>query len=430
MGDFSDLLDRKRPSIALIKLIEATGILLGIPKSFTKSKYKAPIPTNYDATIQHISDNFYGCVDELIRITSESIPNDIGSELYAKTLEPGFDYEGAVIDGGLSMRDLFNAVVLVLTSLQEDLYRLPTKITNVLVLVDGSRSSYVALDAATHIYNHGMISVLPLCNEREELIDEAQPTVNYLRAHLHEDLIRRCKLQYKLPEYCYQVRTIESKVRDSVIENIKEEIKATGSKILVLGLDDWNLGLDSRATLLLWAAWECPISVVLAKGRSKIRPFSVVNMPRIFQLCVKIDTDIDNLIMKFTAFMRPGDFVVVVAIVETRDAKGDHRDSRFDFGKRSQWINGPKPSRPTFSLGWNDEEVSNLQISIEKILFKAQLQGKARVERLSTTRTIAQELCLIAVEESIDLLVLKTNNQRQVIVECAQESPCSIIIIK
>ncbi len=50
-----NLANNLKPSVALIKLIEACGILLGVPKSFSKSKYKAPVPSCYDATIRLLS---------------------------------------------------------------------------------------------------------------------------------------------------------------------------------------------------------------------------------------------------------------------------------------------------------------------------------------------------------------------------------------
>ena len=85
----------KRPSLALIKLVESTGILLGIQKKYgEKSRYKAPTPTNYDETVQKLSDDFYGCMSLISSMDISTIPNDVASELYEKTVEPGFDYEG------------------------------------------------------------------------------------------------------------------------------------------------------------------------------------------------------------------------------------------------------------------------------------------------------------------------------------------------
>lgn len=157
----------RKPTVALVKLIEATGILLGIPKSFEKSRFKAPTPSNYDATLTELSQNFYNVLKFLAVLRSSGIPNDMGSALYVKCSEPGFNYEAAVCEGGLAMRELFNAVALIIDDMQNDRFRLPIRTNNVLVVIDGNRSSYTAFDAATHVFSHGKLTVVALTSNAE-----------------------------------------------------------------------------------------------------------------------------------------------------------------------------------------------------------------------------------------------------------------------
>ena len=157
--------------MCMIKLVEAVGILLGVPPSQEKSKYKAPMPSNYDATINLLDENYGGYLTEVARMRSESLGNKVANELFAKTLEPGFDYEQAVNDGGLAARDLFNAIQLVMMSLVADnaricLSRLPSATR---------RGSYrLAVPSDGHPSNP---------NESDE--EQTRPTVNLAQPSHH-----------------------------------------------------------------------------------------------------------------------------------------------------------------------------------------------------------------------------------------------------
>ena len=69
----------KRPHISLVKLIEAIGILLRLEKK-AKSIYKVPSPSTYENVIDLMSNDFYGCLDILVKMKSESINNEVSSE--------------------------------------------------------------------------------------------------------------------------------------------------------------------------------------------------------------------------------------------------------------------------------------------------------------------------------------------------------------
>ena len=80
-----------------------------------------------------------GVISELAGYSSSSIPNDIARDLYAKTLEPGFGYDEAVLfcqGCGLLLRDLFNSVFLIVQKLQDDNLRIPIRQNNVYICID------------------------------------------------------------------------------------------------------------------------------------------------------------------------------------------------------------------------------------------------------------------------------------------------------
>lgn len=160
-GDkMAELKDLKRPSLSLIKLVESIGILLNIPKSTNKSSYKAPLPSNYDATVLRLHENFNAELTYLSNLSTSDLTNEVASMFYNKTLEPGFNYEDAINSGGLLTRELFNCMMLIYIRLQSDINRLPIFEQTISVIVDGSRASYVAFDTACHIHNHGLLNII------------------------------------------------------------------------------------------------------------------------------------------------------------------------------------------------------------------------------------------------------------------------------
>ena len=82
-----ELYENKRPPDVQIKLVEAIGIIMRIPFSSSPSRYKAPLPTNYDGTVNLLMNDLSGVISELAGYSSSSIPNDIARDLYAKTLD-------------------------------------------------------------------------------------------------------------------------------------------------------------------------------------------------------------------------------------------------------------------------------------------------------------------------------------------------------
>ena len=126
----------------------------------------APMPSNYDHVVELLDENYGGYLTEIANLNSSLLSNKVANQLFAKTLEPGFNYENAVNEGGLVARDLYNAIIAIMMSLASDHSRIPIIQTNILVCINGKLSSYNAFDSATHFFKHGVITAMALtCNE-------------------------------------------------------------------------------------------------------------------------------------------------------------------------------------------------------------------------------------------------------------------------
>jgi hypothetical protein len=416
----SQILEIRRPSAALVKLIEAVGILLGTPKtSSAESLYRIPRPSNYETTIGLVASDFNGILLQLANLKTSHIPNDIAAELYLKMSEPGFDYEDSIKEGGLLMRELYDAVMLVLYELQFDPYRIPVRDINVLVVVSGNRSSYAAFDAAVHVFSHGVCTVATLTVENSN---------KSIQEFLCRDMQRRCKEHYKLPEFQFRIEPIVVQSADQIVPRLEESILANKVNTLCLGMDDCNLGLDSQSHVLMWAAWLSNVDIVFAKGFSKVRPFTATHAQRTILLYIEEPEKASEYFLKAVQFFRPGDFIVFVAVLDDV-VRGDNQDTRFGLGSRSGWVSDsrapPPPAQPTL-----DERAQMLNDHMSQLLQKSQMTGKVRLERRPPMTATSQVLRQTVIEESADILVLRRMKTREVIVECAQDALCTVIIVK
>lgn len=195
----------KKPPSSLVKLIESVGILLLIPMTKKKSNYKVPLPSNYDDTLDALYHQYDECIIKINQLESSLIENDTASLLFNKILDPSFIYEDVINIGGLIARDLFNCCLQLLQKLQQDISRIPILIHNMIVLVDGSRASMVALDTATHICKHGTLHILADNMLMDINNPETSPLVQENMHLLKMDIHRRCKSYYKLPDHCFQI---------------------------------------------------------------------------------------------------------------------------------------------------------------------------------------------------------------------------------
>lgn len=437
----SSLKDDTRPTVAVIKLVESCGILLGIPPTMDRSAFKAPLPSNYDNTVNVLDSNFGGYVSELAKLTSDQLPNKVANDLYAKTLEPGYDYETAVNEGGLKARDLFNSIKLVMTSLEMDKSRIPITKTNVLTFVNGTKSSYAALDAATHIFKHGVVTTVALT------VDEAvgdKRMIGMMKTHLVKDLQRRCKMQYKLPDHCFHVESQSCGKVKEMAELITDCIATHGADILVYGVEqDSVFGEYGDGGVPQWAIFSgldisssapvVDIPVMLTKKTSRVRPLSEVFVPRTWMIFVDNteESQMDFAFLKSLYYIRPGDAVVVCAIVEPSDPQGDARHERYEMGSRAGlWVNGvdPQINQPDCP-GWNDIDNERIASQMDRLVQSAQLDGKGIIERTSPGSTTGDILARVCKQESIDILVMRKRVHREIIVEVVTKAPSSVLML-
>eukprot|EP01036_Dinobryon_divergens_P027716 gene27716-36533_t len=401
----------RRPHISLIKLVECVGTLLEIPKSKEKSAFRAPLPSNYDKTIEKLKEgDFYDILNNLSVMKSSDIKNDVASDFYNKTLEPGFNYEDAINAGGLLIRELFNVVFLILLRLQSDGNRIPICKHNISVLVDGSRSSYVAFDTACHIHNHGTLNIFAFTIEDDALDNSGS-------SHLLNDLKRRCKSHYKFPDHAFALIGIKCPIAE-----MESQSQIVESHLVNTESSEYNIGEAGTGALALWATWKYSADVVLCKGMSPIRPFSQVNAPRSFLLYLDSKDEGKIIFLQSLKFMRPGDSIVLLTIVESRNPVGDSRDTRYDFGRKCGfWVNGPEePAGEPDRVGWNDTSVEEIRKSFEDMIKYSFLDGSVQIETKSATCSNGKS----------DAILIGCKNNKDSIIECVRESNCSIIVLK
>ena len=415
-----------KPPPGLVKLVESVGILLEMPVSYSKSKYKASTPSNYDATMDKLIDEFPDIVSKLGHLNSADISNHMASDLFSKTIEVGYDYEAAVAAGGLEARDLFNCIMLIMSTLQEEKHRIPIKKMNLLVLVDGSRPSYVTLDTAAHLHKHGICTVTavldPECSSNPDVL---------MYQHLASDLQRRCQEQYRMPEHSFNVEVMQRPTEGA--KDLQDEVRAKmrdiNSNILVVGIDKNFSGTNTLPPVAQWAAWEPGYLTVLVKSSSKLRPFSSNVMSRTFQCCVKSIDDLDYLFEACLGLMSPGDHVVFSCVVDNGRPLGDNQQTRFSMGRRQRWVAGSSPPQyPSNRVDWNDGILETLNTRIDELAARAHISGKAVLHKHDTCKTVAQELCIVAYEENVDMMLLRRGVDREVTLEVLTDSTCTVIL--
>lgn len=415
-----------KPSTALVKLVESVGILLDIPVSYSKSKYKAPTPSNYDDTMDRLLKDFPELISKLGSLHSSDVTNHVASKLFSKTIEAGFDYEEAVSTGGLEARDMFNSITLVMNMLQEEKHRIPIKKMNLLVLVDGSRPSYVTLDTAAHLHKHGV------CHVAAVLSRESRYTADVLRHnHLPSDLARRCVEQYKMAEDTFHVDVLLSQTQYplDLQENIKRKMDESNAKIIVLGIDKNFSGTDTLSPIANWAAWQEGFLTVLVKSSSRLRPFPSSAMSRTVQCCLKSIDDLDYLFGVSLTVMKPGDHLVFCCVVDSSAPKGDSQQTRFSMGSRQRWVAGSSPPQyPPNRVNWNEEIILKLRNRIDELTDRSHISGKPILRELDDLRTVAQELCAVAYEERVDMMLLRRGQNREVSREVLNSAACSVIL--
>jgi hypothetical protein len=418
-----------KPPSALVKLVESVGILLDVPISHSKSKYKAPTPSNYDGTMDRLVAEFPELVSKLGSLDSSDVSNHVASKLFSKTIEVGYDYEEAVAAGGLEARDLFNSIMLIMSMLEEEKHRIPIKRVNLLVLVDGSRPSYVTLDTAAHLHKHGICTISAVLSP--------DPCTNpdvLLYHHLPMDLHRRCLEQYGMPEHSFKVDVMmgpaATESSEELQDNIRVKMQDIQSNILVLGIDKNFSGTDELLSpVAQWAAWQRGYTTVLVKSSSRLRPFSATSMPRTFQCCLKGTEDLDYLFEVCLTLMTPGDHVVFCCVVDDGSPRGDSQQTRFSLGSRQRWVAGATPPEaPTNRVHWNDGILKNLSDRIEELTSRAQISGQPVLHRHDKLKTVAQELCAVAYEHGADMMLLRRGSDREVSLEVLADSTCTVIL--
>jgi hypothetical protein len=132
-------------------------------------------------------------------------------------------------------------------------------------------------------------------------------------------------------------------------------------------------------------------------------------------------------------FIRPADYVLFVISGEKRVSRGDSQETRFDYGARFNQATPTAPAPPAYRYHSDDQALDDCAQLLQHFLTHAQTEGNVRVIRDIPSVSIAQQLVVIATEEHADLVVVKraeSENNRRLIVDCARDAPCSLVILK
>jgi hypothetical protein len=359
-------------------------------------------------------------------LKSHGIPNEIANLLFAKVLEPGFDYEEALASGGLATRELFNILILLIQQLQQDPFRIPVKTKSVMLVFDGSLASFVALDCLSHIHNHGDFTIL-------SVKDTTRPESSYLPLadHIPADLHRRCDLHYKKPGHQFQIINLTCQENDteSLTKNIMRHIKQSNDDIVIAGINNEKHGDSELSFFIKDLPYSLEKTVILAKSCAKVMPLTLTEMSRKFVVCFKTEADLEYVFKKSVELMRPVDTICILCIHESRQPRGDYFETRFSLGASHQWVRGPtKEPRVFSSVGWNEPTLERIRSRAAELLMHAQINGSIRLEEESCDRTIGQDVCRIATDERADFLCLRKGENKEVTIECVAECKCSIVV--
>jgi hypothetical protein len=331
--------DLRKPPLSLVRLIESIGVLLLIPITKKKSNYKITLPSNYDDTITALGSVYDECITKISLLESSNIDNHTAYAFYSRILDPAFIYEDIINIGGLLAKDLFNCCLLILQKLQLDTSRLPVLIHDMIVLVDGSKASMIALDTASHVFKYGTLHIVAdnVNNGKSQTMKE---NLHLLKVDIH----RRCKLHYKLADHTFQIHdrflanqtsggggggetvsgggtipvsdwdsgnivgSLESPVGEEKEGSNQQQLTGLNEELLkmkeslsnlsflfecrtlVIGLSNpYDFPIVSSDSLAYWSVWNFPGDTIVTKGMSFMRPFTEVSVPRTFLLYLNPD---------------------------------------------------------------------------------------------------------------------------------------------
>lgn len=430
----SELKNIRRPGPALTKLVEAIGILLGAELK-QKSYYKVPVPSNYDNTLDLLAHDYQGVLNKLINMQSIGITDQRASELYEKSLEPGFSYDEAIIEGGARCRELFDIIIYLLNQIQKDVNRHPVLANNVFVLMDAQRSSYLSLDVAAHIFSHGLCTVAIISPVDDKITDNGlESALNNTNGHnnhdalnryLTVDIARRFKSHYKFLDHRFNIEILESQ-RSNLLNKIKEAAYFANTKILVMGIHENCIYDRMQQSLIHWLAVESEIFGIFVKNQSLPRSFEVVITPKVHMVCLQIDVNVVDSLGKALTCMRSCDSFIVLIVVDDPTPKGDIQDTRFSIGKRSGWV-----SRSSGTANENVSGATNkIVLEVQEFLSNCQMMGKLRVETKNRLHSFSQEICKYAVQESVDTIILNKHYGKDIILQTIHSANCTVAVVK
>ena len=205
--------------------------------------------------------------------------------------------------------------------------------------------------------------------------------------------------------------------------------------VLCVGLEDTNIGLNGATPLVMWAVWDAPVDVVLARINTPLQPLASPHMPRTVLINYQFPSPASPLdvVEQALKFIRPSDYVVFVVSGRARLSRGDNRETRFEYGARHSGATALEPRSAPYRYHSDDGTVDECAALLQEYLTHAKVDGAVRVIRDAPSVTLAQQLGGIAAEEHADLVVLKRQADelsRSLVVDCARDLQCALVVLK
>lgn len=185
---------------------------------------------------------------------------------------------------------------------------------------------------------------------------------------------------------------------------------------------------------------------MLATPHTRLSPFSVQSMPRLFVLAVSSQGGkvLQRMMAKCLLLMRAPDALVIVHVADSLDEGNDDGRETGSSYSSHQGVDGfdsSLPLPPSLSASFDsplllpsptdtsDAHSQAIVREAQHLLSVSHVRGAVRLVRRSPVRTIGRHVCAVVEEEKGDVLVVGRGKLRHVSEECLRAARCSIAMI-
>ena len=272
--------------------------------------------------------------------------------------------------------------------------RMPMTDHTILVAVDGSRLSYLALEVAAQFRKHGNLVLLNI-QEGEAAPRDLEP------AFLEEDLVHRCQHQFKLRSHQFRVisERLAGRRMQDVIAGAMADNKAN---ILVVGA----YGNGGPRTGLLgehavWSATAVDEMAVIANPYTAPSLNGVPNRSSLFMVAINAEKPLNKeaVVATMQLMSHWNQIIVMILLTESQTKAAE-----------------VEPDKST-----------KLVDEMSKLLADAQVQGTVRIVKFVATKTPEQQILNATETDRVDFLALDRFDGWHI--DCLKFGRATVIIV-